>query len=322
MMAAMTTAGFVRITEEGPREGFQSESATIPTSDKVELIEALAETGLTEISCCSFVNAAQVPQMADAEEVVAKLHRRPDVRYTGLWLNIKGFERARACAVDLNPTLVTSASETFGLRNNKRNRAELLDGQRTIAKAYKAAGLTTARGYIFTAFGCNYEGDIPVSQVVSSVHDLVALAEEVGIDLEAMYLCDTIGAASPRSVAAAIDGVRTQWPDLELALHLHDTRGLGLANAHVGLQMGVRRFDSSVAGLGGCPFAGNAAAAGNIATEDLVYLCQEEGFETGIDLDRLIDCALLAEQIVGRTLPGKIKYARAFKRNSSSPSAG
>jgi hydroxymethylglutaryl-CoA lyase len=107
-----------------------------------------------------------------------------------------------------------------------------------------------------------------------------------------------------------------------LALHLHDTRGLGLANAHVGLQMGVRRFDSSVAGLGGCPFAGNAAAAGNIATEDLVYLCQEEGFETGIDLDRLIDCALLAEQIVGRTLPGKIKYARAFKRNSSSPSAG
>jgi hydroxymethylglutaryl-CoA lyase len=312
---------FVRVTEEGPREGFQSESATIPTSAKVELIEALGQTGLKEISCCSFVNAAQVPQMADAEEVVARLHRTPGVLYTGLWLNAKGFERAQACGVDLNPTLVTSASEAFGLHNNKRNRAELLDGQRMIAKAYKAAGLKTARGYVFTAFGCNYQGEIPVSQVVSSVQDLLSLGEEVGIDLEAMYLCDTIGSASPRSVAAALDGVRTRWPNLELALHLHDTRGLGLANAHVGLQMGVRRFDSSVAGLGGCPFAGNAAAAGNIATEDLVYLCEEEGFETGIDLDRLIDCALLADRIVGRTLPGKIKHAGAFKRNPSNSSA-
>jgi hydroxymethylglutaryl-CoA lyase len=321
MMGETTNPAFVRISEEGPREGFQSEPATIPTADKVKLIEALAETGLAEINCCSFVNAAQVPQMADAEEIVASLHRRPGVRYTGLWLNVKGFERAQACGIDLNPTLVTSASETFGLRNNKRNRAELLDGQRVMAKAYKAAGLTSARGYVFTAFGCNYEGDIPVAQVVASVQDLLTLGEEVGIDLEAMYLCDTIGSASPRTVAGAIDGVRMRWPDLEVALHLHDTRGLGLTNAHVGLNMGVRRFDSSVAGLGGCPFAGNAAAAGNISTEDLVYLCEEEGFETGIDLDRLIDCALLAERIVGRTLPGRIKHARAFRRNPTSPAA-
>ena len=315
------TSHFVKITEEGPREGFQSEPATIPTSDKIELIEALAETGLAEINCCSFVNKLQVPQMADAEELVAKVHRRPNVRYTGLWLNRKGFERAEACGVDLNPTLVTSASETFGVKNNRRNRVELLDEQRAMAKAYTAAGLTTARGYVFTAFGCNYEGEVALAQVIASVQDLLSLVEETGIRFEAMYLCDTIGSASPKGVAAAIDGVKTRWPELELALHLHDTRGLGLVNAHVGLQMGIRRFDSSVGGLGGCPFAGNAAAAGNIATEDLVYLCAQEGYDTGVDLDRLIDCALLAERIVGRALPGKIKHAKAFKRDRGHPAA-
>lgn len=318
MMTAATSPQRVRITEEGPREGFQSESATIPTRDKIELIEALAQTGLTEINCCSFTNRQQVPQMADAEEVIAGIHRRPGVRYTGLWLNLKGFERAQACGVDLHPTLVTSASEAFGLHNNKRNRAELLDGQRTIAQAYRAAGLDRADGYVFTAFGCNYEGEISVAQVVASVADLLRLGEETGMAYASMVLCDTVGAASPRTVAAAIDAVRSRWPELELALHLHDTRGLGLANAHVGLKMGVRRFDSSVAGMGGCPFAGNAAAAGNIATEDFVYLCHEEGFKTGIDLDRLIDCALMADRIVGRTLPGKIKQARAFKRKPTS----
>jgi hydroxymethylglutaryl-CoA lyase len=149
------------------------------------------------------------------------------------------------------------------------------------------------------------------------VQDLLAVAEQAGIRFEAMYLCDTVGAATPKGIAAAIDGVRGRWPDLDLALHLHDTRGLGLANARVGLQMGVRRFDSSVAGLGGCPFAGNRSAAGNVCTEDLVYLCAEDGFDTGIDLGRLIECAHLAERIVGRPLPGKIKQAGAFKRRPS-----
>lgn len=310
-------SNFVRIVEEGPREGFQSEPAKIATPAKIELIEALAYTGLREINCCSFTNQAQVPQMADAEAVIRGLRRRPGVQYTGLWLNLKGFERAKASGVDLKATLVTSASETFGLRNNKRNRADLLDGQREIATAYRAAGLDNARGYVFTAFGCNYEGEIPAAQVIASVQDLLRVADDAGIRCEALYLCDTIGAATPRGVASAIDGVRNRWPDLELALHLHDTRGLGLANAQVGLQMGVRRFDASVGGLGGCPFAGNRAAAGNVCTEDLVYLCAQEGFETGIDLERLIECAHLAERIVGRTLPGKIKQAGAFKRRPS-----
>lgn len=316
-MISELPTNFIKISEEGPREGFQSEPPGIPTSDKIQLIEALAEVGLTEINCCSFVNNTQVPQMADAEAVITGVRRNPKVLYTGLWLNLKGFERARACGVDLKATLVTSASETFGLRNNKLNRIQLLESQRSLAEAYRSTGLVSGVGYVFTAFGCNYEGDIPVSQVVKSVQDLLLLGQETGMAYEAIYLCDTIGSASPNSVRAAIDAVRTQWPDLELALHLHDTRGLGLTNAHVGLQMGIRRFDTSVAGLGGCPFAGNTAAAGNICTEDLVYLCEEEGFQTGIDLAKLIECGLMAERIVGRKLPGKIKEAHSFRRNNN-----
>lgn len=304
---ASSSSRFVQICEEGPREGFQSEPPGIPTADKVALIEALADTGLQEINCCSFVNKEQVPQMADAEAVMSQVRKKDHVNYTGLWLNLKGFERARSTSVDLKPTLVTSVSETFGLRNSRQNRLQLLEGQRSLAEAYKAAGLDTAAGYVFTAFGCNYEGAVTAEQVVHSVRDLLVLGEEARIAFEAIYLCDTIGTATPHTIRQAIDAVRTQWPDLALALHLHDTRGTGLTNAYVGLQMGVRRFDSSVGGLGGCPFAGNKAAAGNICTEDLVYLCHEEGFETGIDLEKLITCSHMAERIVGRKLPGKIK---------------
>ncbi len=312
-MSKALPGNFVRISEEGPREGFQSEPPGIPTSAKVELIEALAEAGLSEITCCSFVSQTQVPQMADAEQVVASIRRRPHVRYTGLWLNARGFSRAQASGVDLRPTLVTSASETFGLRNNQRDRKHLLDGQRELAAAYRASGLTTALGYVFTAFGCNYEGEISSRQVLASVGDILTVAREAGISLAAVFLCDTVGSATPRSVQSAIDAVREADPTLELALHLHDTRGLALANALVGLRSGVRRFDASIAGLGGCPFAGNASAAGNICTEDLAYLCEAEGFDTGVDLAQLIRCGQLAERIVGRPLPGKLKQAGTFR---------
>jgi hydroxymethylglutaryl-CoA lyase len=307
MMSDQQSTRFVRICEEGPREGFQSEPSGISTADKVALIEALAETGLQEISCCSFVNQQQVPQMADAEAVIAQIRKRSDVQYTGLWLNQRGFKRALATPLDLKPTLVTSASETFGMRNTKQSRRQMLEGQRTLAQAYKEAGLNTAAGYVFTAFGCNYEGEISAEKVLGCVSDLLTLGLETDMAYEAIYLCDTIGTASPRTLRTAIGAIRTRWPELELALHLHDTRGTGLINAYVGLEMGIRRFDASVGGLGGCPFAGNKAAAGNICTEDLAYLCQEEGYETGIDLDKLIASSHLAERIVGRKLPGKIK---------------
>ncbi|CAM3500555.1 hydroxymethylglutaryl-CoA lyase [Polaromonas hydrogenivorans] len=309
-MSTQKSTRFVQICEEGPREGFQSEPPGISTADKVALIEALAETGLQEINCCSFVNPQQVPQMADAEAVITQIRKRAKVKYTGLWLNQKGFERAQATPVDLKPTLVTSASETFGMRNTKQTRKQMLEGQRTLAQAYKSAGLNTAAGYVFTAFGCNYEGEISPEKVLGSISDLLTLGQETGMAYEAMYLCDTIGTASPHKLQTVIDAIKMRWPDLELALHLHDTRGTGLTNAYVGLQMGIRRFDASVGGLGGCPFAGNKAAAGNICTEDLVYLCLLEGYETGIDLDKLIASSLLAERIVGRKLPGKIKEVR------------
>lgn len=297
----------VRICEEGPREGFQMEPSTIPTGDKIRLIEALAETGLADIACCSFVSAARVPQMADAEAIVAGTHRRPGVRYTGLWLNRAGFERAEATGLDLNGLIVASASETFGIRNNNRDREGMRESQRDLMAAYGKAGVTTIAGYVFTAFGCNFEGAISPDKVVAAVEDILAVTSEASVSPEVVYLCDTIGAATPPSVERAIGTVRDRWPDLPLGLHLHDTRGIGMANALAGLQLGVNRFDTSIGGLGGCPFAGNRAAAGNLCTEDLAYLCEEMGIETGVDVDALISAANLAEAIVGHPLPGKLR---------------
>lgn len=238
---------------------------------------------------------------------MAGTHRRPGVRYTGLWLNRAGFERAEATGLDLNGLIVASASETFGVRNNNRDRAGMRDSQRDLMAAYTGAGVTTIASYVFTAFGCNYEGSISPDKVVGAVEDILAITTEAGIFPEVVYLCDTVGAATPVSVERAVATVRERWPDLALGLHLHDTRGIGMANALVGLRLGIDRFDTSVGGLGGCPFAGNRAAAGNLCTEDLAYLCEEMGIDTGIDLDALIDVANLAEAIVGHPLPGKLR---------------
>jgi hydroxymethylglutaryl-CoA lyase len=297
----------IRICEEGPREGFQMEPPGIATGDKIRLIEALAETGLSDIACCSFVNDNRVPQMADAEAIVTGMTRRPGVRYTGLWLNTAGFDRAKATNLDLNGLIVASASETFGIRNNNRDRNGLRASQHELMAAYQAAGVDTIAGYVFTAFGCNFEGAIPIDKVIAGVEDVLAVTAEHGVPPEVVYLCDTIGAATPPLVERTIAAVRDRWPDLPIGLHLHDTRGIGMANALVGLQLGVARFDTSVGGLGGCPFAGNRAAAGNLCTEDLAYLCEEMGIETGIDIDALIEVAKLAETIVGHPLSGKLK---------------
>jgi hydroxymethylglutaryl-CoA lyase len=293
----------VRICEEGPREGFQSEPSGISTSDKIRLIEALADTGLRDIACCSFVSERRVPQMADAEAIVSGLNRRIGVRYTGLWLNKAGFDRARATSLDLTGLIVTSASETFGIRNNNRDRAGMLESQLALMEAYQSHGVQSFASYVFTAFGCNYEGDIAPQRVIQSISDLLSIYP----DPEVVYLCDTVGLATPTNLERLVATVRNRWPDLPIGLHLHDTRGLGLANAMVGINLGVARFDTSIAGLGGCPFAGNKAAAGNLCTEDLAYLCAEMGIETGLDISALIECAKLAEQIVKHALPGKLK---------------
>lgn len=295
----------VRICEEGPREGFQSEPVGISTKDKVALIDALARTGLHDIACCSFVDTARVPQMADAEAIAAGLQKQDDVRFTGLWLNRAGFERAKTTELDLTGLVVASASETFGIRNNNRDRAGMLASQSALMSAYREACVDTFSAYVFTAFGCNFEGAIAPALVIRAIDDLLQIVEAP----EVVYLCDTIGSAVPSTVERLVAEVRSRWPDLPLGLHLHDTRGVGMANALTGLRLGIARYDTSIGGLGGCPFAGNRAAAGNLCTEDLAYLCAEMGIETGLDLDALIESAKMAEWIVGHSLPGKLKQA-------------
>jgi len=304
----------VHIVEEGPREGFQSEPAGIPTAAKVKLIEALAEAGVPEIDCASFVNPKVVPQMADVAEIAATISKRPDVTYSCMWLNEKGFLQARESGLNLPPITSGSASDTFLQRNNNRTPEAQLEGQRELRKLYSKHGLGSGPVYLFTAFGCNYEGSIPVKKVMERAADLVGVCEDEGTPPECIYLCDTIGAADPTQVRTLVDAVRTRWPNYPVALHLHDTRGLGIANAMAGVELGVARFDTSVGGLGGCPFAGNKSAAGNIATEELALLCDRMGIETGIDIPALIDVARLAEEIVGHTLPGKLAKAGLFNR--------
>ncbi len=294
----------VFIGEEGPREGFQSEPQTVATHNKIEFIEALAETGIREINCVSFVNRRLVPQMADAEEVIAGIKRKEGTRYTGLWLSLSGFDRALSTSVDRKGIIFLSASEQFGLRNNNQDRSEMLRTQRSLVEAYDRAQLPVSTAYVFTAFGCNYEGDVPVAAVVAAVGDLIAL---VGINRQpVIVLADTVGWAAPAAIERVVGAVREKWPSMNLGLHLHDTRGLGIANAAAGLRLGVAHFESSCGGLGGCPFAGNRGAAGNIATDELVQLCHEMGVRTGIDLEKMIDCAKMAEEIVGRPLPSKL----------------
>lgn len=306
----------VHIAEVGPREGFQFEPPGIPTADKVRLIDALSECGVPEIECASFVNPKMVPQMADAFAIAANIRRRDGVTYGCMWLNEEGFLHARQSGLQLPALTSGSASDTFLLRNNNRTPERQLEGQRRLRRLYSDSGLGSGPIYLFTAFGCNYEGDIPPGKVLERATGLVGVCEEAGAPPSCIMLCDTIGAADPVRVRRVVEAVRTRWPDYPVGLHLHDTRGLGIANAMAGLELGVERFDASVGGLGGCPFAGNRSAAGNIATEELALLCERMGIETGIDLVQLVDASRLAEEIVGHPLPGKLARAGVLDRHS------
>ncbi len=298
---------FVQINEEGPREGFQFEKGVIATDRKIALIDALSQTGINHIQIVSFVNPKNVPGMADADDVVESISIKPDVDYTSLWLNEKGFQRAlsheRLTHVG---TIQLAASEKFLMRNQNRTAAQQLSGQHNIVEMYKANGVPVERGSVMAAFGCNFEGDIPVERVVSLVGQILDVAKEHSVTLKYVTLADTMAWATPLAINRVVGAIRERWPDLDIALHLHDTRGMAIANAYAGLEMGVKRFDSSVAGLGGCPFAGHQGAAGNVCTEEVVFLCRQLGIETGIDLDALIECARLAEDVVGHPLPGSV----------------
>lgn len=308
----------VEIFEEGPREGFQIEAGAIASDDKVRLIEALAETGVKHIQCVSFVNPKRVPGMADADFVASQVRRRPDVAYTGIWLNLQGLERAMRTPLHVSGELQAYASESFGLNNSNRSTERMLAEQRKWLEFYVKNGIALESAVVMTAFGCNFEGRISPERVCDRVAGLVELTAEFGLTIPRMRLADTVGWATPDAVMRVLGMVRSRWPDLPLALHLHDTRGSGLANCFAGLSMGVASFDSSCAGLGGCPFAGHAGAAGNICTEDFVFMCEEMGIATGIDLDRMADCARMAERIVGHQLPGKVMRSGGLRRRQIS----
>jgi hydroxymethylglutaryl-CoA lyase len=304
----------VVITEEGPREGFQFEKGPIPTDRKIALIDALSVTGLTQIQVVSFVSPKLVPGMADAEEVVAGFRKHSGVTYVGLSLNDRGVGRALATGrLDIKGNITLTASEAFLKRNQNRTFEENIKAQHDVIKMFKAHNVPIERGGVMAAFGCNFEGDIPVSRVLSTIADINTIAAGHDITLKTMTLADTMAWATPQSIKRVVGAVQDKYPALDIILHLHDTRGLGIANAYAGLEMGVRRYDAAVAGLGGCPFAGHKGAAGNVCTEDLVFMCEEMGIDTGVDLEKLIEAARLAEDIVGHPLPGSVMLGGSLR---------
>jgi hydroxymethylglutaryl-CoA lyase len=301
----------VEIFEEGPREGFQIEAAQIPTSDKVRFINALSKTGVKHIQCVSFVNPRRVPGMADAEAVASQITKVDGVSYSGIWLNYKGLERAAKSSIDICGELQVYASQTFGIKNSNRDDQQMIAEQRRYLDFYKENDIPLDSALLMTAFGCNYEGAISIERVCSQIASILALADEYGLEVPRLRLADTVGLAVPTNVLNVVSAVREKWPDLRLGLHMHDTRGSGLANCFAGLSLGIDSFDSACGGLGGCPFAGHSGAAGNVCTEDFIFMCHEMGIETGIDLREMVECAKMAERIVGHPLPSKLALAGA-----------
>jgi hydroxymethylglutaryl-CoA lyase len=272
----------------------------VPVADRVRLIDALAAAGVRRIEAASFVHPEAIPAMAGAEEVLAAIERRPGVSYTALVPNRRGAERALSAGAD-ELEAVVSASATHNQKNLKRTPDETLEEIAGIVELARAAGRPVDAG-VATCFGCPYEGDIDPGVVAGYARRLLDLGADT------VFFGDTTGMGSPRRVHLLLDAVEAAAIDLDrVGLHLHDTRGTGLANAYAALERGVSRFDASIGGLGGCPYA--PGASGNIATEDLVHMVEDLGVTTGISLDDLIAAAHLAEEIVGRRLPGQVMRA-------------
>lgn len=289
----------VTITEVGPRDGLQNEDRILDLATKAEMIDRLGATGLRRIEAASFVSPKAIPQMRDAPDLVSTMARRPRITYIALVPNEIGARNAIAAKADELATVV-SASETHNRRNVNRGVDESLAGIAAVAELARAAGMPWC-GYVSTAFGCPYEGAVAPERVIDVARRLRALGAY------AIALGDTIGCANPRQVSEMVRRFRAELPDVPLRLHLHDTRGTGLANVLAAFEEGVDAFDASIGGLGGCPYA--PGAAGNVATEDLVYMLHRMGIETGLDLAALVDVARWIEGVAGRTLPGRVKGA-------------
>lgn len=289
----------VTVVEVGPRDGFQMEKEFIPTKTKIDIINSLAECGIKRMEVTSFVSPKAIPQMRDAAEVMAGVERGRGVHMIGLVPNPKGAEKAVLAAVD-EMLIFVSASEIHNRSNVNRTIDESITGFEDVVKIASGAKIPVRAG-IAVSFGCPFEGEVPPQRVGRIVERLLNLG------VEGVTLGDTTGMATPPIVRRTCEYLLGRFPGLEIALHFHNTRGIGLVNVYEALQMGLKTFESSVAGLGGCPFA--PGATGNICTEDLVYLLHELGMETGIDLDALIRVARSVEEILGRPLPGQVMKA-------------
>ena len=300
----MTT---IDICEVGPRDGLQSEPRIWSVDERVELIDRLSATGVKRIEAVSFVNPRRVPQMAAAEDVMAVVKRPDGVTFVGLALNLRGVERAIGAGVD-EVRYVVVASETFNRKNQGSSIDETLRSYRDMAGSVTAVGLRLS-AVVAAAFGCPFEGEVALSKVTDLARVLV------GEGAQDIYLADTIGAAVPNQVAERIAATREiVGGAVMLGCHLHNTRNTGFANAVAAVQAGVRLLDSSVGGIGGCPFA--PRATGNIATEDLCFLLRNMGYETGVDVDAVIEVARWAETSFDAPLPGQVMKAGLFPESA------
>jgi hydroxymethylglutaryl-CoA lyase len=288
----------ISVREVGPRDGLQNEDP-VPTQAKIELIDRLSSTGVQRIEAVSFVRPDAIPQMADADEVWRGIERASGVRYSALVPNLRGARRALDSGLT-EIEAVVSASDTHNRKNVNRSTAESLDDIAEIIALAHDRG-ASCQVIVSTAWGCPYEGDVPVEQVVAAARRAVADGADT------ISFGDTTGMATPGRVYALVGEFRSACPDVGLNLHFHNTRGTGLANVLAALQLGVADFDASVGGLGGCPYA--PGATGNIATEELVHMVEDMGVSTGIDLDAMIEAAADAERIIGRQLPSQVLRA-------------
>jgi hydroxymethylglutaryl-CoA lyase len=300
----------VRLCEVGPRDGLQNEKAMVPTDVKVALIDMLSDAGFPAIEATSFVSPKWVPQMADAADVMARIARKPGTRYPVLTPNLQGFEAARAAGAD-EVAVFVAATESFSKRNINCSIAESLDRVLPIFEAAKAAGIRV-RGYISVVLGCPYEGDVDPGEVARVAAALYAMgAYEVSLG-------DTIGTGTAGKAQALIGRVAEHVPVTALAGHFHDTYGQALANVYAALERGVATFDCSVAGLGGCPYA--KGATGNVASEDVVYLLDGLGIETGVDMTKLRRAGRYISEHLQRATTSRV--ARALEARSPLEPAG
>jgi hydroxymethylglutaryl-CoA lyase len=305
-MNASQPRGTVRIVEVGPRDGLQNEKQVVATDTKLELIARLARAGLREIEAASFVSPKWVPQMADHAELMARLERRPGVNYPVLTPNLKGFEAAVAAGAT-EVAVFAAASEAFSQKNINCSIAESIERFEPVFEAARRHGVKV-RGYVSCVVGCPYEGEIAPQRVA----DVSAQLFERGC--HEVSLGDTIGVGTPASVLRMLEAVARRVPVHALAGHYHDTYGMAAANVHASWQFGLRVFDSSIAGLGGCPYA--KGASGNVATEDVVYLLHGLGADTGVDLDALVDCSAWISGVLQREPGSRVARAMLAKRGA------